>query len=145
MSVRTQRKRFLALAEQLNSGKPLTKEQITYLAIKFEELGREEADANQVLGLSYTQGRGQQDEVRRENLRFIFSWVMGAMDKESGLGYNTTKALQEAAKLSNKRGGSFKPLTYNSLRRAWYDKKYQHFKINSLNALQEDSPLKYKQ
>ena len=58
MSVRTQRKRFLALAEQLNSGKPLTKEQITYLAIKFEELGREEADANQVLGLSYTQGEG---------------------------------------------------------------------------------------
>jgi hypothetical protein len=95
--------------------------------------------------LSYTQGRRQQDEIRRENLRLIFSWIMVAMDKELGHGYNTTKALQEAAKLSNKRGGTFKPLTYNSLRRAWYDKKYQHFKINSLNALQEDSPLKYKQ
>ena len=142
--VRTQRKQFQALAKQLNSGKPLTKKQITYLTIKFEELGEDGADANKILGLSYTQGRGEQDEVRRENLRFIFSWVMGAMDKESGLGYNTTKALQEAAKLSNKRGGPFKPLTYNSLRRAWYDKKYQHFKINLLNALYEDSPLKYK-
>jgi len=144
MGVRTQRKRFLSLAEQLNSGKTLTKKQIAYLTIKFEELGEDGADANKILGLSYTQGRGEQDEVRRENLRFIFSWVMGAMDKESGLGYNTTKALQEAAKLSNKRGGPFKPLAYNSLRRAWYDKKYQHFKINLLNALYEDSPLKYK-
>jgi hypothetical protein len=144
MSVRTQRKRFLALAEQLNSGKPLTKKQITYLTIKFEELGEDGADANKVLGLSYMRGRSKQDEIRRENLRFIFSWVMGVMDKGLGHGYNTTKALQEAVKFSNKRGYPFKPLTYNSLRRAWYDERYQHFKINLLSALQEDSPLKFK-
>ncbi|MFP6825199.1 MAG: hypothetical protein VB977_03730 [Pseudohongiellaceae bacterium] len=93
--VRTQRKRFQALAKQLNSGKPLTKKQITYLTIKFEELGEDGADANKVLGLSYMRGRSKQDEIRRENLRFIFSWVMGVMDKELGHGYNTTKALQE--------------------------------------------------
>ena len=90
-SPQTQRKRLLALADQLRAGKGLTPEQTGYLAVCFEALGRGE-DGNSVFGLSYGQG-GESDENRRTNLRLIFSWIAGAIDPEGGDSWKLEKRL----------------------------------------------------
>ena len=99
-SPQTQRKRLLALADQLRAGKGLTPEQTGYLAVCFEALGRGE-DGNSVFGLSYGQGRSESDENRRTNLRLIFSWIAGAIDAEGGDSWKLNKAFGECAHLSD--------------------------------------------
>ncbi len=142
--VRTQRKRFLAVAKTFRSGKRLTKEQTEYLAERFEEIGAG-ADANEIFGLTYGKGRSKADEVRRENLRLIFSWVITAIQPEpEGFGWSLTKALTEAAALSSSKNCPFKPIEYNSLRRAWYSQKYKYLKSLYIYSTDQDSPFDYK-
>ena len=53
ISPRTQRKRLLALADQLEAGSDLTPEQRAYLVACFRAMGHGE-DGNSAFGLSYT-------------------------------------------------------------------------------------------
>ena len=142
MTVRVQRKRFRALADQLRSGKGLSQEQNEYLCKRFDALGRGE-DANSAFGLAYTQGRSEVDEKRRENLRFIFSWIVAKMDPVYGDGYSANKALQAAACEANKKGSLFRAMTYSALRNAWYNKKYQYLRDPILRPLDINSPINY--
>ena len=143
MSIKTQRKRFLAISRTLESGKYLTKAQRVYLGDCFRNIGLG-VDANQALGLKYPKGQSSSDEDRRINLKFIFSWVSAAIEKEpDGLGHTVTEALKNASELGGKPTVPWKPIKYESLRRAWYSKKYDHLKGNSLNPLDINSPLDY--
>ena len=141
-SPQKQRKRFLALADQLRAGKALTPEQAEYLAVRFEAMGRGE-DGNSVFGLSYGQGRSESDENRRTNLRLMFSWIAGAIDPEGGGSWTLKKALDEAAKLSQKQGTPFKPISRTALERAWYTPKYQYLKAVTFSSTDLHSPIEY--
>jgi hypothetical protein len=142
MAPRTQKKRFLALADQLKSGKELTPSQRDYLVSRFSAIGHGE-DGNSVFGLSYTQGRSESDEKRRENLRLIFSWISAAIDQEFGHGWTLKKAIDEAAALSATIGSTFRAKTRDAIERAWYSKKYQYLKEPILRATDLDSPIGY--
>ena len=139
----TQRNRLLALADQLRSGSSLTPQQSEYLAACFEAMGCGE-DGNSVFGLSYGQGRSESDENRRKNLRLIFSWIASAIDPESEDSWTLTKALDEAAKLSQKKGTPFKPMSRNALERAWYTPKYQYLKGVTFSSTDLHSPIDYR-
>ena len=141
-SPQTQRKRLLALADQLRSGKCLTSEQTEYLAARFEAMGRGE-DGNSAFGLSYGQGRSESDENRRKNLRLIFSWIAGAIDPKGGDSWTLRKALDEAAKLSEMQGTPFKPITRSALERAWYAPKYKYLKAIIFSSTDLHSPIDY--
>ncbi len=147
--VRTSRKRFRALAAQLRSGKDLSIEQTKWLSIAFEEIANG-VDANVVLGVIYLQGRKKADEVRREKLGLLFSWIMVAIepspyDSETGVKkpLRITAALNMASDLSKERGSLFHPISFNSLRRAWYhpQKKYDYLKRICIHPLDIDSPF----
>ena len=141
-SPQTQRKRLLALADQLRAGKGLTPEQTDYLAVCFEALGRGE-DGNSVFGLSYGQGRSESDENRRTNLRLIFSWIAGAIDPEGGDSWTLKKAFDDAAKLSQEPGTPFKAISRGALERAWYTPKYQYLKAVTFSSTDLHSPIDY--
>ena len=141
-SPQTQRKRLLALADQLRAGKGLTPEQTDYLAVCFEALGRGE-DGNSVFGLSYGQGRSEADENRRKNLRLIFSWIAGAIDPQGGGKWTLRKALDEATKLSQMPSGPFKAISRSALERAWYNPKYQDLKAVTFSSTDPHSPIDY--
>ena len=139
----TQRKRLLALADQLRAGKGLTPEQTDYLAVCFEALGRGE-DGNSVFGLSCGQGRSESDENRRKNLRHIFSWIAAAIDPEGGDSWTLKKAFDDAAKLSQKQGTPFRPISRGALERACYTPKYQYLKAVTFSSTDLHSPIDYR-
>ena len=143
MAPKTQKKRLLALADQLKSGKGLTSEQTDYLAACFEAMGHGE-DGNSVFGLSYNQGRSESDEKRRENLRLIFWWIVNAMDSEYGHGYTLKQALDEVAQLTQIKGVPFKPMDRASIESAWYKKKYRYLKQAVLRSTDLHSPIGYR-
>ena len=143
MAPRTQKKRFLALSDQLKSGTELTPSQRDYLASRFYAIGHGE-DSNSVFGLSYTQGRSESDEKRRENLRLMFSWITTATDKKLGHGWTLKKAIDEAAALSATKGSLFNAKTRDAIERAWYNKKYQYLKTPIFRATDVDSPIAYR-
>jgi len=142
-SPQTQRNRLLALADQLRSGNKLTPQQCEHLAACFEAMGRGE-DGNSVFGLSYGQGRSEADENRRKNLRLIFSWIAGAIDPQGEGSWTLTKALDEAAKLSLKKGTPFKPISRSALERAWYSPKYRYLKDVTFSSTDLHSPIDYR-
>ena len=142
-SPQTQRNRLLALADQLRSGNDLTPQQREYLVACFEAMGRGE-DGNSVFGLSYGQGRSESDENRRKNLRLVFSWIAGAIDPHGEGSWTLTKALDEAAKLSLKKGTPFKPISRSALERAWYSPKYQYLKDVTFSSTDLHSPIDYR-
>ena len=98
-------------------GQGLNNDQRLDLAQKLEDIGRG-GDPSEILGLKYKRGNSISDEKRRENLRLIFHWIEGAIDKELGLGMSLNKAMEKAASLSNKKNTPFKPIAYSSLKKA---------------------------
>ena len=140
MFPRTQKKRFLTLCDQLESGKELTRRQRDYLASCFYAIGNGE-DSNSVFGLSYVQGRSKTDEKRRENLRLMFSWIAAAIDPELGHGWTLKKALDEAAALCATKGSPFNARSREAIERAWYNKKYRYLKAPIFCATDLDSPI----
>ena len=142
ISPRTQSKRLLALADQLEVGNDLTPEQRAYLVACFRAMGRGE-DGNSVFGLSYTKGRSESDEKRRENLRLMFSWIAGAIDPAGGSPWTLKEALDRAAEISNTKGSPFRPMTRRALERAWYNPKYRYLRALVFSNTDLHSPLKY--
>ncbi len=144
ISPRTQKKRLLALADQLEAGSDLTPEQRAYLVACFRAMGHGE-DGNSAFGLSYTPGRSKSDEERRENLRLIFSWIMTAISPESeyGLGYSLTEAIDKAYELSQQAGTPFKPMERDSIASAWDKEKYKYLKSLEFRSTDLHSPMAY--
>ena len=136
ISVKTQRKRFKAASVLLKNGEGFTEEDKSFFMRCFEKIG-DGADANEVLGLTYKRGSSLTNENARIKLKLMFSWISGAIDSDKNLGHMTDaltveNALTQAANI----------FCYNfeALRRAWYNKNYQHLKGNSLGPLDMDSP-----
>ena len=165
MSVLTQRKRFLALSDQIRDGKvPLTNEQINYLADAFEKIGLG-CNADFALGLSYSAGKSKSKDKALEERRFVLHWMTCAMQSEEEGGYalNIDEAIQAVIQLAdgdwtiprtnerlickdangNKRG-IFKKYSDDYLRNMWYDSKNKPFKTVHVAALDMGSPYEYK-
>ena len=146
--VKDQRRRFLKLADQLRQNNPaLSDEQRNYLADRFEEIAYG-ANANDIFGLSFWQGRSRLEEHSKHNFVRIFHWIEGAIDAD-GHALTITQALEAASCLSNnlawknpknpkmilKPGptGLFKPISFEMLRKAWYDPQNKHLKRQQIN------------
>ena len=65
MTVRNQRKRFLAAAHYLRTTKKLTRAQRLYFALAFERIGHG-MSADEALGLKYKAGHKELNELARE-------------------------------------------------------------------------------
>ena len=145
MSVRTQRKRLLALADSIEAGRDLSEQENQCLVIGLRCLGKG-SDANRAFGVAYDRGKGKIKEEKREGYRLMFSWILAAIDKsEYGLGLSVTEALHAAAEIAQRnQSGNFPDVSYETLRRAWYRKEYQYLKHITFTPLDKDSPIEYR-
>jgi hypothetical protein len=142
MSLR-QRRRLGQMADRLNGSKFLTDEDQAYLVNIFRDIA-DGANPNHALGLSRTRGDKQLNESKRANFARMFHWIIGAMqDAPNGYGLKVGKAIEAASALSRNESWNslksdlvLKPLaekvfdytTNESLRAAWYNKKYDDLK-----------------
>jgi hypothetical protein len=165
MNVRTQKKRFGALATQIREGNiPLSKAQLDYLADAFEKIS-EGCSADIALGLSYTAGHSENKEIAIEDRAHVIHWMSCAMQSpsEGGQGLNLDQAIIAVMQLSegdwiNPINGErftykdingnpikiFKTYTYDTLQKMWYDSKNKRFKTLYLSPFEVGSPYRLK-
>jgi len=165
MSVRTQRKRYGALARQIrNKNTPLTEEQLNYLANAFEkiEMG---CDANFALGLAYMAGHKEADDIALEDNRLILHWMTCAMtlENDGGLGLSLEQAIEAVVALSEgewinpntkehhiykdrdgKNQGRFKKHTYEYIEKMWYLRANKPYKTTEVSQYDLGSPYPIK-
>lgn len=167
-----QRKRFLAAADQIRNGSPLTDEQLEYLANVFEQIGHG-SDANQVMGLTYSPGQRKVDEEALQERSFLFHWMRcaqvpaGLLDEQGcdvgGLGLtleqtvNAVLDINDIGEWTNPVSGEkhifkdaagnirspFPKYTYDTLHAYWRTGKYKHMKELIASALTPNSPYPY--
>ena len=160
MSVRTQMKRFGALANQIRERKELSNEQLEYLAEAFEKISQ---GCPSEIALALKNGAGQtvSKEISAEERAVVIHWMHCAMQpiKNGGLGLDLDQATIAVMHLSDgdwinpknrerftykdKRGnpiGKFKKYTYETIKKAWYDRENKRFKTLDLSALVVGSP-----
>ena len=160
MSVRTQMKRFGALAIQIRERKELSNEQLDYLAEAFEKISQG-CPAEIALALRHETGQSESKEVSVEERAVIIHWMYCAQQsiKENGLGLDLDQAIVAVMHLSegewinpingkllsyrDKQGNlvpQFKKYTYETIKKAWYDRENKQFRTLDLSALVVDSP-----
>ena len=130
------------IANAIKNGEPLQEEIFDDLVRALEEIAAG-ASADEALNLKNKRGHSKKDEEHRENLTRIFHWITSVIDKDEGHGLNQSQAISAASSLSYNKDwthpktnevfsinvkGYFKPITYESLRKAWYSPKYAHLK-----------------
>jgi len=165
MNVRTQRKRFGALAIQIRERKiPLSDAQLDYLAEAFEKIS-EGCSADIALALSHSAGYSDTKEIALEERAKVTHWMVCAMQPvdEGGYGLDLEQAISAVMDLSqgdwinpfnNKRFtykdandkpiGVFKEYTYDTIKKMWYDGRNQRFKTTDLSPLEVGSPYPLK-
>ena len=165
MNVRTQRKRFGALAIQIREHKiPLSDTQLNYLAEAFEKIS-EGCSADIALALSHSAGYSDTKEIALEERAKVIHWMFCAMQPvdEGGYGLDLEQAISAVMDLSqgdwinpfnNKRLiykdasgkliGVFKEYTYETIKKMWYDGENQQFKTTDLSPLAVGSPYPLK-
>ena len=161
MNIRTQRKKFGALANQIRERKiPLSDAQLDYLAEAFEKIS-EGCSADIALALSHTAGYSETKEIALEDRAKVIHWMFCAMQlpAEGGYGLNLEQATIAAMHLAegdwfnpinrdrftykDNNGnliGQFKKYTYDTLQKMWYDIENQRFKTTNLSPLAVSSP-----
>ena len=160
MSVRTQMKRFGALAIQIREQKALSDEPLDYLAEAFEKISQG-CPADIALALKHGAGQTLSKEIAAEERAVVIHWMHCAMRpiKDGGLGLDLDQATLAVMHLSDgdwinpkngerftykdKQGnpiGKFKKYTYETIKKAWYDRENKQFKTLDLSALVVGSP-----
>ena len=150
-----QRRRLGQLADRIELNETLRVVDREYVVGTLRQLS-EEADANEVFGLTNGKGEKTIDQIKRKNLAALFHWMMGAMEKlPHGYGLNATEAIFAASALSNNETyrcakknlvlepgtpNLFKPVSPENLRKAWYKKDYQHLKKIEIDVGDRDFP-----
>ncbi len=150
-----QRRRLGQLADRIELNEILRVVDREYVVGTLLQLSKE-ADANEVFGLKKGKGKKTVDDEKRKNLAALFHWMMGAMEKAPhGYGLNATEAIDAASALSNKETyrcakknlvlvpgtpNLFKPVSPENLRKARYEKDYQHLKKIEIDLGDRDFP-----
>jgi hypothetical protein len=164
MSVRTQMKRFGALAIQIRDRKELSDVQLDYLAEVFEKISQG-CPADIALALRHKTGQSESKEVSVEERAVIIHWMYCAQRsiKENGLGLDLDQAIIAVMHLSegkwinpingrllsysDKQGSlvpQFKKYTYQTIEKAWYARENNRFKTLDLSALELGVPYDIK-
>lgn len=165
MSVRTQMKRFGALAIQIRERKELSDEQLDYLAEAFEKISQG-CPAEIALALKHGAGQTESKEISVEERAVVIHWMHCAMRpiEENGLGLNLDEAtiavmhLSEGEWVNPKKNGKrfkytdkqgnlvpqFKKYTYATIQKAWYARENKQFKTLDLSALAVGLPYSIK-
>ena len=155
MSIR-QRRRLGQMADRLNGSKVLTDEDQAYLVNILRDIA-DGAKPDDALGLSRSRGDKLLNESKRANFARMFHWIMGAM-QPSPYGYSLKvgEAIEAASALSRNESWNsshsdlvlksplekvFDYTTNESLRNAWYDKRYDDLK--KLDAYEGDYDFPY--
>ena len=144
MSVSHNRKHLKDLGKRLMRGESLSHEERSYLGIVLARIGDGDS-ADEVLGLKYAQGRRKTSDDARANLGMIFMWISNAIDPDMSVHqtqpYGVDDAIRKAAQLSADPGYPlFKPISYSSLRKAWYNPGYAILKRTQVSSLSPDFP-----
>lgn len=164
MNIRTQRKRFAALADQLRDGVDLTTEQKDFFIAAFEKISIG-FSSDEALGLKHTAGRSDSKEIAAENNRLILHWMACAMApiQLGGLGLDLKQTIEAVIDLSvgqwtnpitnktytykDKYGnmvGQFQSHTYDTLEKMWSKAGKSGYRSTDISALDENSPYGYK-
>lgn len=150
MSVRKQKRRLKQWSDHLLNGDELSAEARNWLAVAFVKIAGGE-DANKALGLNYSAGHSNYDDLKRQQLSVALHWVAGAIQPEdgdgdgdgTGLGLSITAACKKASELY---GRNFKYkgrkiiLDPEYLRQCWYNKRYKHMRNHSRHIDDPDFP-----
>lgn len=155
MSVRTQMKKFGALAIQIRERKELSNEQLDYLAEAFEKISQG-CPAEIALALKHGTGQTFAKEIAIEERAVVLHWMHCAMQpiKNGGLGLDLDQAINAVMHLAegdwiNPKNGKrytytkvdgsldpqFKKYTYETIEKAWYARENKKFKNQDLSAL----------
>ena len=144
------------MADRLSASKILTDEDQAYLVNLFRDIAKS-PDSNEVLGLVRSRGDKELNEIKRANFGRMFHWMMAAMQPTPmGYGLKIGEAIEAASALS--RNESWKSLKsdlvlkppqeeifdytgHESLRAAWYDKKY--YDLRKLDVYEGDYDFPY--
>lgn len=165
MSIRTQLKRFGALANQIRERKtPLSDLQLEYLAEAFEKISNG-CPADIALGLRYTTGHSTAKELSVEERALVLHWMTCAMQpvSEGGHGLDLEQAtiavmhLAEGDWINPTNGkrfttrdsqgnvfGYLKPYTYDTIKKMWSSSENQRFKKLDHSPLEVGSPYDVK-
>lgn len=167
-----QRKRYLAAADQIRDGKPLTEDQLAYLADVFQKIGHG-ADANEVMGLTYGPGQRAKDEKSLQQRFFVLHWMRWAQVPENilddegfdigGLGLTLEQTIDAVLAIGcdgewiNPKTGErfvykddagnvqspFPKFTYDTLHAMWRRGQNKHMKELFASVLTPNSPYSY--
>jgi hypothetical protein len=164
MNIRTQKKRFAALADQLRDGFDMTKEQKDFLIAAFEKISNG-FSSDEALGLKHTAGYSDKKEIAAKKNRLIIHWMACAMQpiEEEGLGLTLEQAIEAVIDLSegqwtnpitkkthiykDKTGqptSAFPRHSYDTLKKMWSKAGKMGYRSTDISALDENSPYPYK-
>ena len=150
---KAERKYYGRIAKAIKNGESLHEEVSDDLVRALEEIAAG-ASADEAFNLKNKCGHSKRDEDHKENLARIFHWMMLATDKDEGCSLNHTQAISAASSLSYNKDwihpktkevfssnvkGLFRPITPENLRKAWYDRKYDHLKRKISKSIDWDS------
>jgi len=140
-----QRTRFKALANQLKKGKRLTRDQIEYLASRFERIGDGES-ADAVFHLKRSAGKKVEDEQHRRTMSLVFLQIAHLMDPPPlGNGFSLMNALEAVVPLARGLFGVENSEKYSVeyLYKLWYDPSYAHMRTTLRTPFDRDSPFSF--
>jgi hypothetical protein len=143
-----QRKRFLALAAQLRNGTPLSREQIEYLVVSFEQIGYGES-ADTVFALKRTRGQKIDNEQHRRTMSLVFVQIAHYMAPPDGFppgeGLPLMEAVRKVVPLARELLGEKDSEQYSEeyLYKLWYDPSYAHMRTTLRAPFDPDSPVPF--
>lgn len=143
-----QRTRFLALAHQLRSGRPLSNTQANFLARSFEKIGRGES-ADVVFFLKRRPGQKVENEEHRQKMSLVFAQIahyIAAPDEyPPGEGLSLTEAIERVVPLARAIFGDKEAEKYSIeyLYKIWHDASYAHMRTTLRTPFDPDSPLTF--
>lgn len=143
-----QRKRFLALAEQLRKGTPLSTEQLEYLVSRFERIGGGES-ADVAFHLKRRPGQSIEAEQHRRTMSLIFAqiahYVAPPDSFPPGEGLPITEAIEKVVPLARELFGDkdSEKYSFEYLSKLWHNPSYAHMRTTLRTPFDPDSPLPF--
>lgn len=132
MNPADQKKRFRALAKQLDNGIPLSNKQTRDLITIFRGIS-EGRDPTRILGLNYGDGKSKQDEAARALLDFVMHWIACATADDTDENgdpikpYSMKEAFEKGSEMLKKLSGTMDPDAYDPsyIKKVWYERSKQ--------------------
>lgn len=138
------KKRIAYYASELRQGRQLEPEASVALGDILEHIANG-VDANKALGVAYSRGKSESDDIARRHLSLVFWWISCAIDQPIPLQppYSLEEAFEMGSVLMKKLTETEDSDKYDVsyIKKCWYDPRYRHLKNPTRTIWEDDSPL----